>query len=72
MRSGLFAAALVAFVTVCEAVPTPSTYAVHEKRSSIPRLWSRGNPVDGDAILPIRIGLTQSNLENGEAHLMDV
>lgn len=72
MRSTLVAVALTVFVAVCEAVPTPSTYAVHEKRSSIPRLWSRGSRVDGDAILPIRIGLTQNNLQYGEAHLMDV
>ena len=72
MRSSLIAAALAGFVALCEAVPTPSTYVLHEKRSSIPRLWSRGNRVEGDAILPIRIGLTQSNLENGEKHLMDV
>jgi tripeptidyl-peptidase-1 len=72
MKPGLFAAALSAFVAVCEAVPTPSKYAVHEKRSSIPRLWNRGSRVERDAILPIRIGLTQSNLESGEVHLMDV
>jgi tripeptidyl-peptidase-1 len=72
MKSGSLAVALVALVAWCEAVPTPSLYAVHEKRSSIPRLWSRGGRVDSDAILPIRIGLTQSNLEHGEAHLMDV
>jgi tripeptidyl-peptidase-1 len=71
MKFGLLAAALAAFIDL-GAIPTPSTYAVHEKRSSIPRLWSRGNRVESDAILPIRIGLTQSNLENGEAHLMDV
>ena len=72
MKANVYAAALAALVTACQAVPTPSTYAVHEKRSSIPRLWSRGGRVDSDAILPIRVGLTQSNLENAEAHLMDV
>ena len=73
MRSALLAAALAAFVPFCGAIPTPAaTYALHEKRSSTPRLWRRGNRVDGDAILPIRIGLTQNNLENGYAYLMDV
>jgi tripeptidyl-peptidase-1 len=38
----------------------------------MPRLWSRSNRVDSEAILPIRIGLTQNNLENAEMHLMDV
>jgi tripeptidyl-peptidase-1 len=72
MKSQFFAAALAAFSSLCDAVPTPSTYALHEKRTSIPRLWARGNRVESDAILPIRIGLTQSNLENAEDHLMDV
>jgi hypothetical protein len=72
MKSSMLAAALVAFVNLCDAVPTPSTYALHEKRSSMPRLWSRSNRVEIEAILPIRIGLTQNNLENAEMHLMDV
>ena len=72
MRSSLIAAALASFLTLCKAVPPPSTYAVHEKRTSVPRLWARGNRVENDAILPIRIGMTQSNLENAEDHLMDV
>ena len=72
MKSSLFATTLAGIFALCEAVPTPSTYAIHEKRSSIPRLWTRGNRVESDAILPIRIGLTQSNLNDGEALLMDV
>lgn len=72
MKSTLFAAALAAFVAIGDAAPTPATYALHEKRSSSPRLWVRGERVDGDAILPIRIGLTQNNLEDGHIHLMDV
>jgi tripeptidyl-peptidase-1 len=72
MKSSVFAAALVAFVNLCDAVPTPSTYALHEKRSSMPRLRSRSNRVEREAILPIRIGLTQNNLKNAEIYLMDV
>jgi tripeptidyl-peptidase-1 len=72
MRSSFLTGALTALLTVCTAVPTPNSYSLHEKRSSLPRLWSRGSRVDQDAILPIRIGLTQSNLENSYAHLMDV
>jgi tripeptidyl-peptidase-1 len=72
MKSTLFAAALAAFIAIGDAAPTPATYALHEKRSSSPRLWARGERVDGDAILPIRIGLTQNNLEDGHIHLMDV
>jgi tripeptidyl-peptidase-1 len=72
MKSTLFAVALAAFIAFGDAAPTPATHALHEKRSSAPRLWVRGERVDGDAILPIRIGLTQNNLEDGHVHLMDV
>lgn len=72
MKSTLFAAAFVALLTHCGAAPTPASYTVHEKRSSSPRLWNSGERVDGAAILPIRIGLTQNSLEDAEKHLMDV
>ena len=72
MKSVLCAAAAAALVAVCGAIPTPSSYVLHEKRSSLPRLWSRGSRIDGEAILPVRIGLTQNNLDNAYVHLMDV
>jgi len=73
MKPTLAAALGAVLFTLCEAVPTPEpVYALHEKRTSIPRLWSRGERVSRDAILPVRIGLAQNNLEYGEAHLMDV
>ncbi|KUJ13826.1 uncharacterized protein LY89DRAFT_698947 [Mollisia scopiformis] len=65
-------AAIVAFGVGCHAIPTPSTHVLHEKRSSLPRLWERGGRVESDAILPVRIGLTQDNLDNGYEYLMDV
>lgn len=69
--------ALAATLTLCEASPAPhssdrGTHVVHEKRSEASSPWVKGPKVDKDAILPIRIGLTQSNLENGYDHLMDV
>lgn len=72
MKCQLIAAALVAFGIGCNAVPTPAVHVLHEKRSSLPRLWERGSRVESDAILPVRIGLTQNNLENGYQYLMDV
>jgi tripeptidyl-peptidase-1 len=72
MKSTLFAAAFAAVLATCAAAPTPASYTLHEKRTSSPRLWNRGERVDGEAILPIRIGLTQNSLENAELHLMDV
>jgi tripeptidyl-peptidase-1 len=72
MKAGLLSAAVAAFITLGTALPKTSRSALHEKRESIPRLWSRGYPVDADAVLPIRIGLTQTNLEDGVKHLMDM
>jgi tripeptidyl-peptidase-1 len=72
MKSTVSIAALAILNILCGAVPTPSTYELHEKRSAIPRLWQRSNRVDGDAILPIRIGLAQNNIDDGYGHLMDV
>lgn len=72
MKSSLVAAAFAALLNICSAAPTSVSYALHEKRSTSPRLWNRGERVDGEAILPIRIGLTQNSLENAELHLMDV
>ncbi|KAF4625037.1 hypothetical protein G7Y89_g13133 [Cudoniella acicularis] len=72
MRSSILPIVLAAFANLCVAVPTPSSYTLHEKRSALPRLWVRGDRVSRDAILPIRIGLTQMNLDDGYAHLMDV
>ena len=72
MKSSVSIAALAVFASLCAAAPTPSTYGLHEKRSTIPRLWQRSDRVNGDAILPIRIGLTQRSIDDGYAHLMDV
>jgi tripeptidyl-peptidase-1 len=72
MKSTLFAAALVVLITNCDAAPTSARYALHEKRSASSRAWVRGERVESDAILPIRIGMTQNNLEDGPIHLMDV
>jgi tripeptidyl-peptidase-1 len=72
MKSASLATVLVAFITLCDAVPAPVRYALHEKRSSIPRFWARGSRVESNAILPVRIGLTQTNLESGYSHLIDV
>ena len=55
------------FATAVVAVPA-SRLVVHEKRSAPGHLVRRR--LDGDIILPVRIALTQSNLEEGYAYLM--
>tara|TARA_R110002060_G_scaffold27375_2_gene37219 strand:+ start:748 stop:966 length:219 start_codon:yes stop_codon:yes gene_type:complete len=65
-------ALLAAIVGFSGAVPTPGTHSLHEKRNSLPRLWARGDRVDRNAILPVRIGLAQQNMDDSYDHLMDV
>ena len=49
------------------------THVQHEKRSLTPESpWERKAGVQADAIVPLRIGLVQSNLEKGYEHLLSV
>lgn len=74
MKSAFTASTLLAvFLALCEAIPTPEpAYAVHEKRTSTSRVWARGERLSRDVLIPVRIGLSQNNLDDGYAHLMDV
>lgn len=53
------------------AVPTPATHVLHERRAESVS-WVKTNRVHGDVKLPVRIGLTQSNLDKGHEYLMKV
>jgi tripeptidyl-peptidase-1 len=53
------------------AAPTRSNSVLHEKRDAS-SAWQKRSRVHGDVKLPMRIGLTQSNLDNGHDLLMDV
>lgn len=75
MRPLIAVLALTSLFALSWSIPTATrsyTLQLHEKRSSTPKAWKRSERVHPDAILPIRIGLTQSNLENIYEHLMDV
>lgn len=52
----------------------PTTFVVHEERDvvSSSSRWVKLNRVDADAILPMRIGLVQSNLDQAWEYLMEV
>lgn len=52
------------------AAPTPSG-VLHEKRDAS-TVWLKGSRVHGDVKLPMRIGLTQSNLDKGHDLLNEV
>ena len=72
MKSACFVAVLSAFIALANALPSTIPYSLHEKRSRLPRLWRRGDRVKRDAVVPVRIGLTQNNLHEGYEYLMDV
>jgi tripeptidyl-peptidase-1 len=69
MRFYILLCALVASVI---AVPTGHNYQVHERRDSVPNSWTEGKRLDGKVTLPVRIGLTQSNLDQGHDLLMEM
>lgn len=68
----LFQFILFASITAtCIAAPFREPYVLHEMRDSLIKT-RRGRRVDNDAIVPVRIGLRQRNLEHAYSYLMDV
>ena len=64
---------LLAGVSVISVAAIPSsTHVIHERRLEVPRNWERKHRLDPDVVLPMRIGLTQSNLQKGDHLLMEV
>ena len=64
---------IAAFLTAAAlAAPSPSGHVLHEKRDAPPKRWVKRSIVDAEEILPMRIGMHQSNLENGDDFLMEV
>ena len=49
-----------------------SPHVLHEKRASEPLDWELSHRLDGDKVLPMRFGLTQSNIHRVEELLMEV
>lgn len=55
------------------AAPTSnSKYVLHEKRDFAPRAWQKRDRVNPAQLLPVRIGLTQGNLDKGPGLLDEV
>lgn len=69
VRPAFFALALVAF---SDSVPAPIKHVLHEKRHGPSSDWVKGARIEGNSVLPMRIGLSQSNLEKGHDYLMAV
>lgn len=54
------------------AAPSGLHYTLYERREVLPASWSEGVRLDRSVKLPMRIGLSQSNLDRGHDILMDV
>lgn len=64
-----FLEALVALAALTAASPTPKRathHVTHEKRHQLPAEWTRRERVEGGAVLPLRIGLQQRNLDRAD------
>ena len=61
----------LAIAALSGAIPAPVKHVLHEKRSKHVD-WVKGERIKRDSVLPVRIGLTQNNLEKGDEYLMTV
>ena len=71
MRFSLFAF-VGSLVTSVVALPASTPYELHERRSDSSWREVIGRKPDARTVLPVRIGLTQNNLDKGYDFLMDV
>ena len=59
-----------------EALAAPTFTAggsvLHEKRGAEPHQWTKRTKAHSTDILPMRIGLTQNNLENADQYIYEV
>ena len=63
---------LTALAVTAAAVPAPVNHVLHEKRDQVLSGWVQRGRVHPDAEIPVRIGMTQSNLDRGHDLLMEV
>lgn len=66
---------LVVLFSAADASPKPRSrhvYSVHESRHLVPARWSKRPGLDKQTVLPVRINLKQSNLDQAEELLMAV
>ncbi|KAI1327012.1 peptidase S8/S53 domain-containing protein [Xylariaceae sp. FL0255] len=68
MKAAILLGALPALVQAA----VPDTHAVHETRDTGNARWVKRNRVHSRALLPVRIGLVQSNLDKIHDYLMEL
>jgi len=64
-------AVLGALAAEVAAIPFPANHVVHERRDYVPKAWIKRERLASE-ILPVRIGMTQRNLDKGYDLLMEV
>jgi tripeptidyl-peptidase-1 len=66
--------AVCGLLTAAIATPTANSkrHVVHERRERLPAHWKRSTKLHGDSSLPMRIALTQNNLDRADEFLMDI
>lgn len=64
--------AILALTYSCLAAPSVSELVRHESRRSLPLDWEPSYRAPADFVLPLRVALTQPNLDNIESLLLDV
>ena len=60
------------FAAFASASPINIPHSVHEKRWETPVGWAKRDALDRRTIMPMRVGLAQSNLDKGFDWLMEV
>ena len=67
-----FLAFSTAFAAAAVGLSTPNNHVLHEKRGTPLKHWAKRSKLDPRTTLPMRIGLSQSNVHNGVGEkLMD-
>jgi tripeptidyl-peptidase-1 len=65
-------AILGAITAQAAAIPFQASHVVHERRAFMPKTWVKRDRLDAAIELPVRIGMTQRNLDIGHDLLMEV
>lgn len=65
--------AIASLLTLCQAIPAGLVHhIVHERRAVDPLEWVQDRRLEADKVIPLRIGLSQSNLHRIEELLAAV
>ncbi|KAL6830938.1 peptidase S8/S53 domain-containing protein [Trichoderma sp. SZMC 28015] len=65
--------AVAVLLSVAVARVVPSSHVRHEVRDGLLNShWTKKSRIEGETTVPVRVGLTQSNLDIGEAMLMNI